>query len=101
VSAQYQHPASGRIYRQGDPAHTYALALRAARRDAEQFLRETEHTEQMDYLASFDARPERATYRLRDDLDWLIHAEKGVLLERFRREPPDDEWVRKYGHNQS
>ena len=27
----------------------------------------------------------------------LSHAEHGVRLDRHRREPPDDEWNRKYG----
>lgn len=93
----YKHPISGRTYRQGDPAHTYAVALRGARQAAELFLRETAALADGDYLAAFDHRPDRSTYRLRDSLDFLLHAEQGIRNDRHRREPLDDEWQRKYG----
>jgi hypothetical protein len=92
----YRHPSSGRIYRQGDPAHTYILALRAARAAAEWFLRDTNLTADGDYLTAFEQRPDRSTYRLRDNLDFLLHAEQLVRFEKHRREPPDDDWRRKY-----
>lgn len=93
----YCHPKSGRTYRQGDPAHSYVLALVAARRAAEAFLRETARLIEADYLTAFEHREDRTAAHLRDMLDWLSHAEHGVRLDRHRREPPDDEWNRKYG----
>lgn len=93
----YRHPGSGRVYRPSDPAHIYALALRAARSAAEQMLQETATISEGDYLRAFDQRPTRSAYRLRDALDFLFHAEQGIRNDRHRREPPDDDWQRKYG----
>lgn len=97
IADDYTHPASGRIYRIGDPAHTYAQAFASARRVAAQFVRETEHLVDADYLNQFKQRPDRSTYALRDALDFLFHAEQGVRIDLYRREPPDAEWNRRYG----
>lgn len=94
---EYRHPKSGRVYRQGDPAHTYMLALVAARSDAAAFLRATERLADGDYLDAHTQRDNQVAYRLRDGLDCLFNADTSVGHDRDRREAPDDDWRRRYG----
>ncbi len=97
MMGDYAHPASGRVYRKGDPAHDYALALNGARCAAEAVLAASAALVDLDYLAAFTARDDRTAARLRDALDWLSHTDHGVRLDMHRREQPDDDWQRRYG----
>ena len=38
TTGDYTHPASGRVYREGDPAHHFAQLARGLARECEHFL---------------------------------------------------------------
>lgn len=96
AAEEYQHPKSGRIYRKGDPAHTYALACHAAW-DAARLLGEAlDGQHGRDYLTQAAAHPYQSLARMRGALEWVEKAYTAVIVDRDFSDH-DEEWERKYG----
>jgi hypothetical protein len=92
----YRHPESGRIYREGDPAHTYALACRAVEVAARELALEVTRHAGSDYLTRAADHPYQGLVRMHGTLDWIDKAYTDLLVDR-EFSTVDEEYQRKYG----
>lgn len=105
--SEYVHPASGRTYREGDPAHRFAQMAHALRSECEQFLHyfdrvdENAETDYLRLLAGWQSDPERIARSMRETLKAIDQAYSDVVADRdayrYGIGKQDDEWHRKYG----
>jgi hypothetical protein len=104
MSADYQHPASGRTYCKGDPAHRFAQLVEAAAEQAQLFLDHVKQLDGLDYLDQhrrWVSDPDRSRRALAHILAELDSAYTAVVVDRdirmYSMDVEDDEWQRKYG----
>lgn len=101
----YVHPASGREYREGDPAYRFAELARVLARECEAF---TYHYDQRlkdrDYLGQQQewlSDPDRIARAMAHTIEALDKACTAVTVDRTMHEyglgKRDEEWERKYG----
>ena len=103
----WRHPASGRGYREGDPAHYFVIMARALRQQAEAFVAEYDRR-----LADRDYLDQHHAWWGNSDADRMVRlliettgdvnkAYTAVLRDRdmpdFGLGRRDEEWQRKYG----
>lgn len=101
----YEHPASGRTYRQGDPAHRFAQLSSALARQCDEFLHHyRERMEDGDYLAQTKvwlSDPHRIARSMQDTIEALDEAYTSVVVDetsyQYGLGEQDDDWQRKYG----
>jgi hypothetical protein len=102
--AEYVHPRSGRIYREGDPAHRFAQLVAGVARQCEEFGRYVQPLLEADYLdqrAAWMGDCERITRSLARTIEQIEEAHTDVVVDRdyhrYGLGTQDDEWQRKYG----
>jgi hypothetical protein len=103
--AEYQHPASGRVYRVGDPAHHFARLVQGLARQCESFLYHYERRlEAHDYLQQhieWTSDPDRIARAMKETIAAIDQAYNHIIMERtmpdFGLGEQDEEWYRKYG----
>ena len=103
--SDYIHPKSGRVYREGDPAHHFAQLAAALRRQCENFVHY--YDSQMgsrDYLAQraiWLGDCDRIARSMADTIAVLDKAHTAIIIDRDLHEyglgHKDEEWQRKYG----
>jgi hypothetical protein len=101
----YSHPASGRLYREGDPAHHFAQLVQALARQCADFQYHYERRlKDFDYLAQhteWPSDPERIARTMGRTIEQIDKAYTDVVCDRTMHEyglgVQDDEWQRKYG----
>jgi hypothetical protein len=101
----YIHPGSGREYREGDPAHHFAVLVQALARECESFLHHYgQRLEGHDYLAQYrewPSDPDRIARAMGDTIEALDTAYTSVVADETMHQyglgKKDDEWQRKYG----
>jgi len=105
MAEDYTHPDGGRVYREGDPAHRFALLVLGLARECEQFLRHYERRlSGRDYLAQHRewlSDPDRIARAMATTIAELDKAYTAVTIDRdnwqYGLGRRDDEWERKYG----
>lgn len=105
VTGDYKHPKSGRIYREGDPAHDFVLLLNALRLMAGNFIQEYEkRLRNKDYLEQvnrWQGDMDRIARAMTDTIDALNKAYTAVGVDQWKPDyglgTRDGEWHRKYG----
>jgi hypothetical protein len=105
VSEDYTHPESGRVYREGDPAHHFAQLVQVLASECESFLHHFgRRLEGKDYLAQFrewPSDPDRIARAMATTIEALDKAYSRVnadeTMHRYGLGKKDDEWQRKYG----
>ncbi|MGW1744567.1 hypothetical protein ACWCRD_02895 [Streptomyces sp. NPDC002092] len=102
----YSHPASGRLYREGDPAHHFAQLVQALARQCADFQYHYERRlKGCDYLAQqaeWPSDPERIARTMGRTIEQIDKAYTDVVCDRTMHEyglgKQDVEWQRKYGN---
>lgn len=105
MADEYTHPDSGRIYREGDPAHRFAQLVAALNRQCEEFQQHHEaRLAGKDYLqqhATWLSDPDRIARAMRSTLAAIDEAYTAVTVDRdlpsYGLGTQDEEWRRKYG----
>jgi len=103
--SEYVHPESGRLYREGDPAHHFALLAAGLARECETFLRHyNERLKNADYLAQYHewpSDPGSIARSMAHTIEALDKAYTAITVDRdlhlFGLGRQDEEWHRKYG----
>jgi hypothetical protein len=101
----YTHPTSGRVYREGDPAHRFAVLAAALERQCEEFRRHYQaRLSGRDYLdqhLEWPSDPDRIARAMATTITELDKAYTAVTVDRdnwqYGLGQRDDEWERKYG----
>lgn len=100
----YEHPVSGRLYRQGDPAHRFAQLTNALARQNRELERHLRRLNEQDYLVQVEAwlgDCDRITRAMQATLDAIDDTRTQVVCDRdapqYGLGTMDDEWGRKYG----
>lgn len=101
----YIHPASGREYREDDPAARLASLTQAFARQCEQYLvhyeRQLQGTDYMDQYRTWPGDPDRITRTMVRTAEAIDKAYTDVTADRTLHEyglgKRDAEWERKYG----
>jgi hypothetical protein len=101
----YAHPDGGRIYREGDPAHLFAVLARILAEQARQYI--DHHERRMadrDYLgqhATWQSDPDRIARSMAHTIASLDKAYTAVVVDRdlpsYGLGQRDEDWQRKYG----
>lgn len=101
----WRHPQSGRLYREGDPAHDFARLTHALHQMAAQFVDQYERRlAGRDYLVQhqmWDGDPDRIARLMADMIAKLdkaytrVHANR--TLPDYGLGQRDEEWQRRYG----
>lgn len=102
---EYVHPDSGRVYREGDPAHYFAALARALSHQAGEFIRHYDaKMAGKDYLAQsgvWESDPNRIAQAMADTITKLGMAYRALQADKhapgWGLGKYDDEWRRKYG----
>ncbi|MGH9250162.1 MAG: hypothetical protein ACRD0W_11665 [Acidimicrobiales bacterium] len=105
LTSDYKHPDSGRIYREGDPAHHFARLVAGLARECDEFLRHyRDRLADRDYLGQHSAwpsDPERIARAMAHTIAAIDRATTDVVVDRdahrYGLGDQDDEWQRKYG----
>jgi hypothetical protein len=105
--SEYTHPASGRVYEEGDPAHRFAVLAAGLARQCETFLHHYRErmadTDYLDQHTTWPSDPGRIARAMSDTLAAVEQAYTDVIVDRDAHEyglgTRDDEWTRKYGRN--
>lgn len=105
MTGDYEHPASGRIYRQGDPAHRFARLAAALRRQCDEFARHYDQRmadrDYLDQQRTWPSDPDRIARFMRETIAALDQAYTDVVYDEqapeFGLGKRDEEWQRKYG----
>ena len=105
ATEDYRHPASGRIYREGDPAHRFAQLVHILANECGAFLDHHAHRlADRDYLkqhTEWSSDPERIARAMAHTIAELDKAYTAVVVDRdlpdYGLGSWDDEWQRKYG----
>lgn len=103
--SDYTHPASGRTYREGDPAHRFAQLAQALAKQCDNFLHHyagrLEGADYLDQHTEWLSDPDRIVRTMRHTIDALDEAYTAVTVDRdlhtYGLGEQDDEWRRKYG----
>ena len=101
----YTHPESGRVYREGDPAHHFAQLTHVLAEECRQFLHHYgRRLEGRDYLTQqleWPSDPDRIARAMAHTIEALDKAYTAVVVDRTMHEyglgEQDGEWQRKYG----
>lgn len=104
-SADYIHPDSGRVYREGDPAHYFVQMAAGLRRQCEEFVHYYDTLMAgRDYLQQrtiWQGDPDRIARSMAHTIAALDKAHTAVVVDRDLHEygpgRQDEEWQRKYG----
>jgi hypothetical protein len=105
VTAEYVHPASGRTYREGDPAHHFALLAIALAEQARSYIdhyeRRLDGHDYLDQHLTWLSDPDRIARAMAHTIAALDKAYTAVTVDRdmhmYGFGTQDDEWQRKYG----
>lgn len=105
ASDGYIHPASGREYREGDPAHRFAELGHVLAEECRQFLYHYEQRiDGRDYLdqhLEWQSDPDRIARAMAHTIAELDKAYSAVIIDRtmhvYGLGKRDEEWERKYG----
>lgn len=83
--ADYRHPASGRIYREGDPAHDFARLARHLRDQCERFIDQYDRRlADRDYLGQYQtwsSDPDRLRRTIQDTCEAIDKAYTRVTVD--------------------
>ena len=101
----YIHPASGREYREDDPAHRFAELTQVLARECESFLhhyeRRLDGRDYLDQQREWLSDPDRIARAMAHTIAALDKAYTAVVVDQTMHEyglgKQDDEWRRKYG----